>query len=235
MGDHSYSVVMAAKDEEASIGGVLPKLCHTTDDLIVVDGRSTDRTLEIARCYGARIYQDNGLGKGDALRVGLRYVKHGITVFIDADGSHDPDDIPRLVGPLVNDNADLVMGSRMLGGSEELFTSLIEIVRLIGSLVIGLSINIKYGLRLTDYQNGFRAIKTEVARSINLRSNITTIEQEMTMKCLRYGYRVMEVPTHEYRRTGGTSKIKLRSVAHKYLWSLIAELVKPKKTARLRD
>ncbi len=226
-----YSIVVAAKNEEQSIGGVLQRLCRMTDDLIVVDGNSTDDTAAIARRYGARLIRDNGRGKGDALRTGLMHVTHGITVFIDADGSHDPDDIPRLVEPLVRDEADLVMGSRMLGGSDELFTSLPEVIRLLGSLVISLSINGKYGLRLTDYQNGFRAIKTDVARNINLKSDITTIEQEMSMKCLRHGYRVTEVPTHEYRRYGGKSKINVGRVAHKYVWSLLSEMFKSRKPA----
>jgi dolichol-phosphate mannosyltransferase len=224
-----YSIVVPARNEEETIGEVLRSVRDMTDDLIVVDGHSSDRTVAIAREYGARMVQDNGLGKGDAIRVGLTAVRHPITVFIDADGSHDPKDIPRLVAPIVADEADLVMGSRMLGGSEELFGSISEVIRLMGSLVISLSINYRYGLRLTDYQNGFRAIRTEVGRAIGLTSNITTIEQEMAMKCLKYGYRVTEVPTHEYRRKGGTSKINVMRVAHLYVWNLICGLVGPRR------
>ena len=147
--------------------------------------------MAIAKEYGAKVVQDNGMGKGDAVRVGIANVRHPITVFIDADGSHEPKDIPKLVAPIATDEADLVMGSRMLGGSDELFGSIHEVIRLMGSLVISLSINYRFGLRLTDYQNGFRAIRTEVARSIGLASNITTIEQEMAIKSLRHCYRVM--------------------------------------------
>jgi dolichol-phosphate mannosyltransferase len=228
-----YSIIIAAKNEEATIGKVLEKLQYMTDDLIVVDGNSTDKTVEIASRYGAKVYNDNGLGKGDAIRVGLKHVKHDITVFIDADGSHDPGDIPKLVDPIIKNKADLVMGSRMRGGSDELYSSLSEVIRLIGSLVISLSINWKYKMRLTDYQNGFRAIRTEVARVLNLKSDITTIEQEMSMNCLCLGYRVMEVPTHEYRRAGGESKINVKRVALKYVGSLISGLlVKPRRAIK---
>lgn len=220
-----YSIVVPARNEEETIGQVLLGVQNMTDDLVVVDGQSSDRTVSIARNYGARVLQDNGLGKGDAIRVALAAVRHPITVFIDADGSHDPKDIPKLVAPIETDEADLVMGSRMLGGSEELFGSISEVIRLMGSLVISLSINYRYGLRLTDYQNGFRAIRTEVGRTIGLTSNITTIEQEMAMKCLKHHYRVTEVPTHEYRRKGGVTKINVMKVAHIYVWNLITGLI----------
>ena len=137
-----------------------------------------------------------------------------------------------LVAPIVAGEADLVVGSRMLGGSEELFGSLSEVIRLIGSLVISLSINYRYGLRLTDYQNGFRAIRTEVGRTIGLTSDITTIEQEMALKCLKHGYRVTERPTHEHRRKAGDSKINVPHVAHKYVWNLICGLIGPRKKLR---
>jgi dolichol-phosphate mannosyltransferase len=223
-----FSIVVPARNEEETISDVLHGVRDLTDDLIVVDGHSTDRTVAIAQEYGARVLQDNGLGKGDAVRVGLEAVERPVTVFIDADGSHDPQDIPRLVAPIAAGEADLVMGSRMLGGSDELFGSISEVTRLMGSLVISLSINYRYGVRFTDYQNGFRAIRTEVGRAIGLTSNITTIEQEMAMKCLRYGYRVKEIPTHEYRRKGGISKINVMRVAHIYVWSLICGLAGPR-------
>jgi dolichol-phosphate mannosyltransferase len=227
-----YSIVVAARNEEESIGAVLRDIANLTSDLIVVDGHSSDATVAIAQQCGARVFQDHGLGKGDALRVGLANARHPITVFIDADGSHDPADVPRLVECLTTQDADLVMGSRMLGGSEELFGSVREVIRLMGSLVISLSINYRFGMRLTDYQNGLRAIRTEVGRGIGLSGNITTIEQEMAMKCLRHGYRVTEIPTHEYRRKGGVSKINVFHVSHLYIWDLIRGLLPAARSPR---
>jgi len=221
----SYSIVVPAKNEEETIGEILLVLRDMTDDLIVVDGHSSDRTVTIAQQYGARVVQDNGRGKGDAVRVGLATARHPITVFIDADGSHDPKDISKFVEPIMAGETDLVIGSRMLGGSEELFGSISEVIRLMGSLIISLSINYRYGVRLTDYQNGFRAIRTEVGRAIGLTSDITTIEQEMGMKCLRYGYKVTELPSHEYRRKAGVTKINVMRVAHIYIMNLISGLI----------
>jgi dolichol-phosphate mannosyltransferase len=226
------TIVVPARDEETTIGEVLQRLVEMTDDLIVVDGHSSDRTAEIAVQYGARVIQDNGRGKGDAVRVGLHAARHPITVFIDADGSHDESNIAMLLAPILAGEADLVLGSRMLGGSEELFGSISEVIRLMGSLVISLAINYRYGVRLTDYQNGFRAIRTEAGRAIGLTSDITTVEQEMAMKCLQYGYRVTERPTHESRRKGGVSKINVMKTAHRYVWNLIRGMLVSRKTPK---
>lgn len=226
-----FSIVVPARNEAETIGAVLIKVNQMTDDLIVIDGHSTDRTAEIAAEFGARVVKDHGRGKGDAIRVALQEVAHPITVFIDADGSHDPNDIPGLVAPIAAGEEDLVMGSRMLGGSEELYGSISEVIRLMGSLVITLTINYRFGMRLTDYQNGFRAIRTEVGNKIGLTSDITTIEQEMAMKCLQYGYRVSEIPTREYRRQGGASKINVMKVAHRYVYNLLRGVLCRKKTS----
>src|SRR5215217_645922 len=91
------TVVIAAKDEEATIVDVV-SACHpyAADILVVVHCRCQDETAVRARAAGARVIEDHGLGKGDALRCAIDEIKTGITVFIDADGSHDPADIPRL-------------------------------------------------------------------------------------------------------------------------------------------
>ena len=160
-----------------------------SDDILIVDGHSSDNTLNIAKELGVRVVLDNKLGKGDAVRIGLKEAKHPITVFIDADLSHDPSEITKLVAPIKEGKADLVIGSRMTGGSDELHGTIEEAIRLFGSVFIGLIINYRFGVRITDYENGFRAIRTEVGNSLGLKSNIATIEQEMAMKCLKYGYK----------------------------------------------
>jgi dolichol-phosphate mannosyltransferase len=223
-----YTIVIPARDEELTILDVIVGVRELTDDLIVVDGHSSDRTREISEAAGARVVLDNRRGKGDAIRVGLEAARYPITVFIDADGSHDPKDIPELVQPILAGEADLVVASRMRGGSDELYGSFSEIVRLLGSLTISLAINYRYGVRMTDYQNGFRAISTEVGRAIGTTANDTTIEQEMAMLCLNHGYRIAEVPSHEYRRKGGASKINVPRMAHKYVLSMLKGTLRPR-------
>jgi len=213
------SVVIPTRNEEEGITDII-NYCHPyADELIVIDGHSTDRTGTIAAELGARVILDSGKGKGAAIRQAIEEVSGDIIVFIDADYSHFPDDIPRLVVPILRGEADHVVGSRPRGGSDELHGDLEKFMRMIGSDIITLGINYRFGVRLSESQNGFRAIRTEVARKLGLKENITTIEQEMTIKTLRHGFRIKEVPTHEYERRFGESKIKLRVVFFRYVFS----------------
>lgn len=218
------TVVISAKNEERTIGKIIEKSKKYADEILVVDGHSRDNTRKISEDLGARVVLDNRKGKGDAIRVGIREAKGDILVFIDADGSHDPDDMARMIQPLQEDKADLVVGSRGMGGSDELHGDVEKLLRMIGSDIILIGINKRWKVSLTDSQNGFRAIKTAVARQLDLRENITTIEQEMTMKALKKGFRISEVPSHEYHREFGASFICLRKVWFRYVWSFLINL-----------
>jgi glycosyltransferase involved in cell wall biosynthesis len=219
------TVVIPAKDEEGIVGSIVDACRPHADEILVVDGHSRDRTREIAVEHGARVIEDNGRGKGDALRVAIAATTTEIVVFIDADGSHEPADIPKLVEPIRAGRADLVIASRGKGGSDELHGTLEQLIRYIGSQLIMLAINYRWNVRLTDSQNGFRAIRTDVARSLGLTSNATTIEQEMLMKALKRGYRVTEIASHEYERRWGVSKVVVWKLWHAYLWSVIRNLI----------
>ena len=147
-----------------------------------------------------------------------------IIVFIDADGSHDPEDIPKLIQPILNGEADHVSGSRLTGGSSELHGGFDECFRLMGSSFITACINWKFKVRLSESQNGFRAIKTSVIKQLDLKEDITTIEQEMIIKTLKKGFKIAEIPSHEHKRVAGYSKISLRKVWFRYVFSLFKYL-----------
>ena len=206
------------------IGEIVDSVRPYADEVLVVDGHSRDRTRAIALEHGARVIQDNGRGKGEALRIAIEQATHEIVVFIDADGSHEPRDIPALVGPIKAGEADLVIGSRGKGGSDELHGTFEQFIRYGGSQLITLAINYRWNVRLTDSQNGFRAIRRDVASKLGLTSNLTTIEQEMLRKALKQGYRVSEVASHEYERRWGTSKVVVWKLWFAYGWSFIRNL-----------
>jgi glycosyltransferase involved in cell wall biosynthesis len=218
------TVVIAAKDEARTIGRLVARSLRYGSDVVVVDGHSADDTATVAASSGARVLFDRGRGKGDALRLAIDAVTTDIIVFLDGDGSHEPDDIPALVAPILAGHADHVSGSRLMGGSSELHGGFDEFFRLTGSSLITACINWRFGVCLSESQNGFRAIRTEVARRLDLRENTTTIEQEMIIKTLRLGFRMAEVPAHEYRRSYGTSHIRLWRAAPRYVVSLIWHL-----------
>ncbi len=223
------TLVIPTKNEAATLQAVLESSMSYADETIVVDGGSSDGSKEIATAFGARVLVDSGDGKGAGLRLAIEEAGEDTMVFMDADGSHDPGDIPRLVAALQDRDLDLVIGSRIRGGSDEWSGSFGRFVRMMGSHMILIAINYRWGIRLTDCQNGFRAIRTDVARRLGLKEKGFAIEQEMVMRCLIHGCRVGEIGCHEYERRGGASKLNLVTVWPDILRTLIMLSLQPRR------
>lgn len=218
------SIIIPTKNEEQNLPWVLTRIKRLSKklpkyEIIVVDGHSKDKTRDIAKKFGCLVVLDHNKGKGDALRTAVKKAQGEILLFIDADGSHSPSDVPKLLKPILKDNIDHVSGSRMLGGSEELYKYIDQFIRLMGSVFITVIINHRFNVRLTDCQNGFRAIKKDVFIRLKLKENITTIEQEMVIKTLKNGYTIKEIPTHEYERRSGVSNISILHDAPRFVYS----------------
>lgn len=230
--DSAVTAVVPARNEAATIATVVRECLNYAAHVVVVEGGSTDNTAEVARAAGARVVQDTGLGKGAALRLAIAHVETPLCVFVDADGSHDPIDIPLLIAPIHAGLADHVTGSRLLGGSDELHGGGDEFLRLAGSAFITYLINRRFGTRLSDSQNGFRAMRTADFRRLDLRARHTTIEMEMIMAALAAGLRIAEVPTHERPRAAGFSKISLARPGtwFSYGWCLLRGLCRRRTT-----
>lgn len=222
--DNSVTVAIMARNEEATIENVIRSVLPLCQETIVVDGNSTDRTREIAESLGVKTYRDEGRGKGDGIRKAIDVAEGDIIVFFDADGSHEATDVPRLAAPIIAGEADLVVASRWKGGSDELGGDWSMFIRSTGSAFIALMINHRWHVKLTDCENGFRAISKKVARNLGLEETGFTIEQEMVMKTLKKGYKVQEVPSHEYSRLAGESQITVWKVLHKFAWNLIKNM-----------
>ena len=220
----TLSIVICSKNEASTIAKVIKAVQKYQGEILVIDGHSRDKSREIAQKLGCRVFLDGGRGKGEAIRLGIRKAKGKIIIFIDADGSHEVRDIPNLIRPILEEKADLVIASRGKGGSDELHGDFEKLLRLIGSTIITLVINLRFRTHLTDSQNGFRAIKKEVALALNLEENIFTIEQEMIIKALKKGHRVAEIPSHEYAREIGSSHINLLTMGPRYLWCLLKNI-----------
>ena len=225
MNKPTITIVIPAKNEEKTIGEIIEAVRPYGNEVLLIDGHSTDKTRNIASSLGARIEFDHGRGKGDAIRTAIEKVTNDIIVFIDADGSHDAKDIPKLLEPILKDEADLVIGSRSLGGSDEAWGTIPDFIRNVGAHIILLAINYRFGVLFTDSQNGFRAVRTSAAKKLTLKEDITTIEQEMLIKCIRAKCRIKEVPAHEYKRKFGESRFKVWKVAPRYVWSLVKYLL----------
>ena len=216
-----FSILVPALRERKNLEIILPELKKICSDIVVIDGNSNDGSDIVCKKNGVKFFLQKTKGKGGALIEGIEYCQNNVVCFFDADLSHDPANIPALVKPILNGDFKHVSGSRMLGGSSELFSDSQHFVRLLGSLVINYSISKKFRFLMTDCQNGLRALDKNLFRSLNLNSVHTTIEQEMVAKTLALGIPILEIPTHEYERQYGTSKINVLKHGWSYLGSLI--------------
>ena len=219
------TAVIPAYNEEKTIRDVIVSVKPYFDEILVVlSKKSKDRTEAILKSMKIPYIVDQGKGKGDALQLGIKHVKTQITLFIDADGSHEVSDIPRLVEPIKNNTADIIIGSRATGGSDELHGTLYMYLKHAATGLIMLIINYRWHVTLTDCENGFRAAKTKALRSLQLKAIHFDIEQEMVMKALKKKLRVINVPSHEYERKGGQSKLSILKSGWRFFWRLLIDI-----------
>ncbi len=201
-------VVIAAYNEEDGIGAVLDAIPSVScglpvDTLVVVDG-CTDGTAEAARCHGARVCEAvTNRGQGAALRLGYALAREGGARYIvttDADGQYELDELPLLLQPLIDDEADFVTGSRVLGRQETSDPVRHVGVRLFAGLASALTRQ-----RLTDTSFGFRAMKAEVTDAVTL-TQAQYQASELLLGVISFGYRVLEQPMTMRARTAGQTK-----------------------------
>ena len=216
--------MILARNEERSIAKVIREVDEFAGEVLVMDGHSSDRTAAEAKAAGASVHADPGLGKGSAVRACFPLARGEIVVLMDADGSHDPADIPRLARPIESGQADLVVGSRFAGGSDELALTVAQLVRTIGNISMNIAINKRFGVGLTDTLNGFKAVRRSMALRLPLKEDRHTIEQELVIQALRHGYRVVNVATHEFAREFGKSTINIWREWPVFVWCLFRNL-----------
>jgi len=201
------SVIILAKNEGEGIRSIIRSVKPYATEIIVVDGHSSDNTANIAKRERVRYILDGGRGRGDGVRAGLAAAKHNIIVLFDADGSHEAADIPKLIAPIVSGKADLAIASRRTGGSFDRQMNFDALLRSSGSDILTMMVNKKFSTHFTDILYSFRAIKKSVVPTLNLSANGFTIEQEMIVSALKNHKKVMEIPSREFARTWGTSKL----------------------------
>lgn len=221
----TIDVVIPALNEEASLPLVLAGLPRPpVRRVVVADNGSRDGTARVAREGGAEVVAAARRGYGSACLAGLGHLRRTgppeVVVFVDADYSDHPDELPRLVAPILTGDADLVIGSRVLGEREP--GALLPQARA-GNLVACALIRLFYGHRFTDL-GPFRAIRWESLERIGMSDPDFGWTAEMQVKALRHGLRATEVPV-SYRRRVGVSKITGTAsgtirAGYKILWTV---------------
>lgn len=200
------SVVVPALNEERNLPFVLPKIGAWVDEVILVDGHSTDRTCDVARSLlpDVRVLEQPGRGKGAALRAGFDAAEGDIIVMLDADGSTDPREIPVFVGALVA-GADFVKGNRFAQGAG---TADMSRLRKVGNALLVFAVRLFFGGRCSDLCYGYMAFWKRVLPRLALDADGFEIETQMSIRALGTGLRVAEVPSFEFRRLHGKSNLR---------------------------
>jgi glycosyltransferase involved in cell wall biosynthesis len=171
--------------------------------VIVVDNGSSDATPQEAMAAGARLVSEPRRGYGYACAAGAAAAQEGVLVFLDGDGSSAPAEMPRLVEPLLQGRAELVQGSREMGGIDP--GAMPPHQRLGNRLAVWL-INRLYGVSLSDL-GPYRAVRADFLRSLRMGEMTYGWPTEMTVKAARRGARLLEVPVSTHRRRSGRSKV----------------------------
>ncbi len=195
--------IIPAYNEEKALADVIGKTLDYVDEVIVVDDGSSDKTSEVAVEAGARVIKHSvNLGKGEALKSGFKAIEgDSIIITIDGDGQHNPNEIPDLVRPIIEDSADLVNGSRYMNGPEENTPA----YRRVGQKVLDIATNISAGTKVTDSQSGFRAFSSKSKNVFRFKDTGFGIESEMLVDAAEEGLKIVEVPiTVRYDLNGST-------------------------------
>ena len=200
------SLIVAALNEERNLPHVLPKIPPIVDEVLLVDGYSIDRTKELARELrpDIRLVTQDGKGKGNAVRCGVREATGDIVVMIDADVSMDPEEIPRFIEPLIN-GYDFVKGSRFLpnGGTADM-----ESHRKLANKAFIFLVNRLFGGKYTDLCYGYNAFWRDSFKKMEIMSDGFEIETELNIKALKCGLSITEVPSYEESRLNGVSYLR---------------------------
>lgn len=201
----SVSVLLPTLNEEANIGRTISEVRAAVPDaeIVVIDGLSTDRTVEIAESLGARVLLEKRKGKAFAIKTAFREIESDYAVMLDADLTYPVRDIPRFLSLL--GDYDVVIGSRFRGKLEE---GSMPLINGLGNQVICLVASVLYLKPVSDVCTGMWAFRKKAYKAIEVTAHTFELECNLFAQSVKKGFRILEVPI-DYARRGGVSKVQL--------------------------
>lgn len=197
MTNSDVCVLVPTLDEAETIGPVIDGFVEQGfENVLVVDGGSTDGTRDLARERGARVVTQRGKGKGQAVREAFDYIDVPYVLMLDGDLTYDPADAPKMLEPLFEGRADHVIGDRFADMREGAMPRLNQF----GNRVINSAFATIHGRNLGDILSGYRAFTLDSVRRIELESDGFTIETELAVECVKHGVRTAVVPVTYHPR-----------------------------------
>jgi len=217
----TISVVIPALNEAANLPQVLARLPVSVDEVVLVDGHSIDDTINVARLIrpDVRVVVQDGRGKGDALAAGFAASTGEIIVMLDADGSHDPAEIPRFVEVLLTGH-DFAKGSRFVEGGH---SADITRVRHIGNRALKALVNLLFGTRYSDLCYGYNAFWRHCLAHMQVNCDGFEVETLINVRIARARLRVTEIASIEHPRTFGESNLRVVRDGLRILRTIITE------------
>lgn len=214
MKDEDVCILIPTLDEEETIGGIIREFkSEGFENIFVIDGNSEDSTRKIAKREGTRVEAQRGKGKGTAVKQAFELMDDEIIVMIDGDGTYSPSEVRKLLAPIINGEAEHVIGNRFAYGGA--FAKLHRI----GNWVLNNIFGFGYGVRLNDILSGYRALTRDAMKKMNLEKKGFEIEAEMAIESVKKGIRIKEVPI-KYEKRRGKSKLNFVRDGSKIAYTL---------------
>ncbi len=222
------SIIIPVYNEAKTVEKVFEKVRNLPlkKEIIMVDDGSTDGSREILKALEKKwgndnnfkfVYHSRNLGKGSAIRSGLKLVEGEVVVIQDADLELNPEDIPLLLEPIQRGETSVVYGSRFLRPEQKKRSFL----RNLANWILSITATLLYGQKITDEATGYKVFKTDLLRSLNLRCRRFEFCPEVTAKILRKGEKIVEVPVSYDPRTAEEGKKICWKDGFQALWTLV--------------
>lgn len=199
------TLVILVKNEVAGLNAIFDTIpVSAIAEVFAIDGKSTDGSKEFLEQKGIKVYRQENLGRAEAFRRGIQLATHEHIIFFSPDGNEDPKDIIPLVS-LLGEDCDMAVGSRFMKGGRSDDDDVPLPIRGFGNKGFTWIANVLWHGNLTDSINGFRAIKKAVYNYLKPDADGFGIEYQLSIRALKRGYKIKEIPTYEGDRIGGQS------------------------------